>query len=89
MASFRNRPPGPDPEAEGNPHTVVEKPGKDGQYTSYNEDGTYKQYRGSGKDHGPIKKPNVKETQVNPLPDGTCRTGNPTVRYPTAEEIPN
>ncbi len=57
----RSSTPGPDPKAEGRPHTIIEKPGSQGQYTTYNEDGTFKQYRGSGKSHGNIPRPNVKE----------------------------
>ncbi len=84
----RNKPPEPDLNAEG-PHTIIERPGKDGQYTTHNGDGTYKQYRGSGKAHGPIPRPNVKENQLNTNrqtgktypSDGEVRPANP-------EEIP-
>lgn len=44
----RNSPPSPDPRAEGSPHFIIEKPGKEGQYTTYNGNGTWKQYRGNG-----------------------------------------
>ena len=46
----RNAPPGPDARAEGNPHSRIEREGADGQYTTHNGDGTFKQYRGSGED---------------------------------------
>lgn len=47
----------------------------------------WKQYRGSGKPHGPIPRPNVKENKNNPSPSGP-RPGNPNVREPRADEIP-
>ncbi len=37
--------------------------------TYYNADGTWRQYRGSGKPHGKTERPNVKETYLSP--DGT------------------
>ncbi len=54
----------PNPNAEGSPHTVIEAPGPGGKYTTFNGDGTFKQYRGSGKDHGGIPRPNVKENGI-------------------------
>lgn len=83
----RNCPPPPDTEAEGNPHTIIEKPGQDGQYTTHNGDGTLKQYRGSGKSHGNIPRPNIKENEINNSPDGP-RPGKLRVREPTPDEIP-
>jgi len=77
----------PDPLAEGNPHTTIEESGPDGGYTTFNEDGTVKQYRGSGKPHGNIPRPNVKENYINESPSGP-RPGKPQVREPRAEEIP-
>ncbi|MES2198603.1 MAG: RHS repeat-associated core domain-containing protein [Chlamydiota bacterium] len=78
---------GPDFRAEGNPHTIIERPGPDGQYTTHNEDGTFKQYRGSGKPHGDIPRPNIKENKINPSPSGP-RPGNPDVRPPRVDEVP-
>lgn len=83
----RSSPPGPNPKAEGTPHTIIEIPGPAGQYTTHNGDGTWKQYRGSGKPHGPIPRPNVKENKNNPSPTGP-RPGNPNVREPRPDEIP-
>lgn len=83
----RNKPPPPDPKAQGRPHTIIEKPGKNGQYTTHNGDGTYKQYRGSGKDHGPIPRPNVKENKLNHSPKGPI-PGKPEVRPARPDEIP-
>ncbi len=77
----------PNPEAEGLPHTVIEEPGLEGKYTTSNPDGTVKQYRGSGKPHGIVPRPNVKETKINPSPTGP-KPGNPTVRPAKPEEIP-
>ncbi len=83
----RSSPPGPNPKAEGTPHTIIEIPGPAGQYTTHNGDGTWKQYRGSGKPHGPIPRPNVKENKNNPSPSGPT-PGNPNVREPRPDEIP-
>lgn len=86
----RNKPPEPDPKAEGRPHTVIEKPGRDGQYTTHYGDGTYKQYRGSGKDHGPNPRPNIKENELNINPKtGKGYPGSGEVRPVKPEEIPN
>ncbi len=56
----RNKPPGPHPDAAGKPHKIIEKPGRDGQYTVHWGDGSGFQYRGSGKPHGNTPRPNVK-----------------------------
>jgi filamentous hemagglutinin len=58
-----------------------------GQYTTHNGDGTFKQYRGSGKPHGGIPRPNVKENTINNSPNGPI-PGSPTVRPAQPEEIP-
>lgn len=84
----RNSPPPTDPEAEGTPHTIIEKPGQTGQYTTHNGDGTYKQYQGEGKPHGNIPRPNIKENKCDPSPNGP-KIGGPEVRTPRPEEIPN
>lgn len=84
----RNKPPEPLPEAEGRPHSIIEKPGKDGQYTTHNGDGTWKQYRGSGQEHGGIPRPNVKEAGKNVTPDGREIIDKGRVRPPSADEIP-
>jgi RHS repeat-associated protein len=77
------------PEAEGRPHSIIEKPGADGQYTTHNGDGTFKQYRGSGQDHGGIERPNVKENNLNTNPNtGEQFPGKSTVRPPNPDEIP-
>ncbi|MDP1607689.1 MAG: polymorphic toxin type 24 domain-containing protein [Chlamydiales bacterium] len=83
----RSSPPSPNPQAEGAPHTTIEIAGPADQYTTYNGDGTWKQYRGSGKPHGSIPRPNVKENKNNPSPSGP-RPGNPSVREPKPDEIP-
>ena len=84
----RNKPPAPDPDANG-PHSTIERSGPDGQYTTHNGDGTWKQYRGSGQDHGGIPRPNVKETTLNTRPsDGAQIPSKPTVRPPRVEETP-
>ncbi|WP_068470539.1 polymorphic toxin type 24 domain-containing protein [Candidatus Protochlamydia phocaeensis] len=66
----RNTHADPDPKAEGTPHTVIEQSGFEGKYTTFNDDGTFKQYRGSGKSHGNVPRPNVKENQINETPNG-------------------
>ena len=83
----RSSHPDPDPLAEGNPHTIIQIPGASGSYTTHNGDGTFKQYRGSGKPHGDIPRPNVKENTNNPSPSGP-RPGKPEFRKPRADEIP-
>ncbi|OXI19658.1 hypothetical protein CFB35_18915 [Burkholderia sp. AU16482] len=52
------------------------------------KDGTWKQYRGSGQDHGNIARPNVKETGINNAPDGSQFIGKPKVREPRSDEFP-
>jgi RHS repeat-associated protein len=84
----RNKPPEPLKEAEGRPHSIIEKPGKGGQYTTHNGDGTWKQYRGSGQDHGGIPRPNVKEAGKNVTPDGHEFIDKGHVRPPRSDEIP-
>lgn len=68
-------------------YPIIEIPGPSGQYTTHNGDGTWKQYRGSGKPHGSIPRPNVKENQNNPSPSGP-KPGNSKVREPRVDEIP-
>jgi RHS repeat-associated protein len=84
----RNKPPSPLRKAEGRPHSIIEKSGKDGQYTTHNGDGTWKQYRGSGQDHGGIPRPNVKEAGKNVTPDRRTFVDKGRVRPPTPNEIP-
>lgn len=65
---------------------IIEKPGKNGQYTTFNEDGTFKQYRGSGKPHGGIERPNIKENKIDPRsPKGL--PSKATVRKPIPDEL--
>ncbi len=84
----RNKPPEAMEEAEGLPHSIIEKPGQNGQYTTHNGDGTWKQYRGSGQEHGDIPRPNVKEAGWNFTPDGQGFIDKGRVRPPFPEEIP-
>ena len=85
----RNKPPSPDPAAHGRPHSIIERPGRDGQYTTFFCDGSWKQYRGSGQDHGGIPRPNVKEPTYNINPKTGERFQNGTnVRPPTHDEFP-
>ena len=84
----RNKPPEPLPEAEGRPHSIIERPGRDGQYTTHNGDGTWKQYRGSGQDHGGIPRPNVKEAGKHTTPDGREIIDKGRVRPARPDEIP-
>ena len=83
----RSSRPDADPRAEGNPHTIIERPGTEGQYTTHNGDGTFKQYRGSGKPHGDTPRPNIKENKLDNSPKGPV-PGRPTVRPAKPEEIP-
>ncbi|MGY3803744.1 polymorphic toxin-type HINT domain-containing protein [Pigmentibacter ruber] len=85
----RNAPPSPASEANGAPHTIIEKPGAQGQYTTHFGDGTWKQYRGSGKDHGNVPRPNVKESVVNiDEKTGKIFMNKPVVRPAELNEIP-
>jgi RHS repeat-associated protein len=84
----RNMPPSPLKEANGRPHSIIERPGKDGQYTTHYGDGTWKQYRGSGQDHGGIPRPNVKEAGKNVTPDGREFVDKGRVRPARPDEIP-
>jgi RHS repeat-associated protein len=77
----------PDAAAEGSSHTVIEQTGPNGKYTTFNPDGTVKQFRGSGKSHGGIPRPNIKENTINESPKGPL-PGRPTVRPALPEEIP-
>lgn len=87
FSKSRSSRPNPDPRAGGSEHSILEKPGYYGQYTTHNGDGTFKQYRGSGKEHGEIERPNVKENKLNNSPKGPM-PGKPEVRKPKAEEFP-
>lgn len=46
-------------------------------------------YRGSGKPHGDITRPNIKETTIDRTPDGREFVSKPKVRKPEPEEYPN
>ena len=84
----RNKPPEALTEAEGRPHSIIERPGRDGQYTTHYGDGTWKQYRGSGGGHGQLPRPNVKEAGKNIAPDGREFIDRGRVRPPRQAEIP-
>ena len=47
-----------------------------------------KQYRGEGKPHGLIERPNIKEIPLNMVPDGAFQIGNPSFRRRYSQEIP-
>ncbi|MCO7503019.1 polymorphic toxin type 24 domain-containing protein [Pseudomonas sp. VE 267-6A] len=74
--------------AEGRPHSIIERPGVDGQYTTHYGDGTWKEHRGSGKDHGNIARPNIKEATKNTRPDGRVFIDKGRVRHPVPDEYP-
>jgi len=73
---------------KGAPHSIIERPGRDGQYTTHQGDGTHKQYRGSGKDHGGMPRPNVKESVKVKTPDGEELIDRGRIRPPKPNEIP-
>jgi RHS repeat-associated protein len=87
----RSKRPDPLPEAEGRPHSI---PDKDGGYTTHGprdpktgNPESEKQYRPTGKSHGDVPRPNVKERLPNTRPDGARVPGKPVVRPPTPDEI--
>lgn len=84
----RSKPPPPLPEADGAPHSI---PDGKGGYTTYptGKATEGKQYRPSGKAHGEIPRPNVKEWKPNVAPDGTEHKGKGEVRPPEADEVPS
>ncbi|KPY31336.1 Uncharacterized protein ALO52_00985 [Pseudomonas syringae pv. primulae] len=84
----RNKPPPPLDEAEGRSHTIVERPGREGQYTTHYENGTFKQYRGSGKPHGKYARPNIKFNEYEERYNGVFGVSGTDVRYPRSDEIP-
>lgn len=71
----RSAPPGPLPEAKGSDHTIL---APDGGYTTW-EGERYKQVRPTGKEHGSVPRPNVKEPTINVSPDGKVHINKPTV----------
>ena len=84
----RSKPPAPLPEAGGRPHSI---PDGNGGYTTYpsGKSTEGKQYRPTGKSHGDIPRPNVKEWKPNVAPDGTEYPGKGEVRPPEPREIPS
>lgn len=85
----RNKPPAPSPQAGGRPHSFIERSGPKGKYTTHNGDGTFKQFRGSGKSRGDIPRPNVKENVINRSPDGREFLGKGRVRPVRPGETPS
>ena len=83
----RNTPSSVDPKAEGNPHTVIERPGPKGQYTTHGGEKSPSQYRGSGKPHGGVPRPNVKEYTQHTSPNGKTSYTH-SVRPARPDEIP-
>nr|WP_236176525.1 polymorphic toxin type 24 domain-containing protein [Pseudomonas qingdaonensis] len=47
-----------------------------------------REYRGSGKDHGNIARPNIKEATKNTRPDGRVFIDKGRVRHPVPDEYP-
>ncbi|MFK4502883.1 hypothetical protein ABIF86_007174 [Bradyrhizobium japonicum] len=78
----RNKPQDPLPEAKGGDHSILE-PG--GGYTTWEGD-KFKQFRPSGRPHGSIPRPNIKETVENLSPSGKQFYGD-RVRAPRPDEI--
>ncbi len=84
----RSKPPPPLPEADGAPHSI---PDGKGGYTTYptGKETEGKQYRPTGKPHGEIPRPNVKEWEPNISPDGKEYPGKSNVRPPQPHEVPS
>lgn len=77
----RSKAPSPLPEAKGSDHSILQP---DGGYTTW-EGNRSKQFRPSGKPHGDIPRPNVKEHTEHVGPGG--KSLRPEVRSPRADEI--
>jgi filamentous hemagglutinin len=93
LIESRSRAPGPDPDAEGRPHSV---PDDKGGYTTHGPQDpitgkpeSEKQFRPTGEPHGDVPRPNVKDRPANTRPDGAKVPGKPEVRPPTPDEIRN
>lgn len=87
----RSKPSGPDPKAKGSPHTKYKtKKGKVTEYTTYGNGGVFrKQFRGEGKPHGDVPRPNVKtKNQYNRNPKTRNKYPKEIVRKPYSKEYP-
>ncbi|WP_242311941.1 DNRLRE domain-containing protein [Bacillus cereus group sp. BfR-BA-01331] len=87
----RSRASGPDPKAKGSPHTRYKtKNGKVTDYVTYGNGGVVrKQFRGEGKPHGKVSRPNVKsENQYNRDPITKKKHPKQVVRKPYKKEYP-
>ena len=86
----RSRPPPPMEEAQGRAHSRIQEPGPSGRYTTYDEGGNpVLQYRGSGKPHGGIPRPNVKIYRGPVGPRGPVQPRAPVFRPAYPEEGPS
>ncbi|QKX03575.1 hypothetical protein HN014_01145 [Aquimarina sp. TRL1] len=93
-SSSSNRPSRNKPKQEGKPNSSeIQARDSDGnvtKYSTYDENGKLvKEYRGTGKDHGDIPRPNVKEPSynINPKTGEKFQNGYK-VRKATSNEIP-
>ncbi|MDK7403080.1 polymorphic toxin type 24 domain-containing protein, partial [Bacillus pacificus] len=87
----RSKPSGPDPKAKGSPHTRYKtKNGKVTEYATYGQGGVLrKQFRGEGKPHGDVPRPNVKtKNQYNRNPITKKKYPKEKVRKPFKKEYP-
>ncbi len=87
----RSKPSGPDPKAKGSPHTRYKtKNGKVTEYATYGKGGVLrKQFRGEGKPHGDVPRPNVKtKNQYNRNPITKKKYPKEKVRKPFKKEYP-
>ncbi|MGU3372269.1 DNRLRE domain-containing protein [Bacillus mycoides] len=87
----RSKPSGPDPKAKGGPHTRYKtKNGKVTEYATYGKGGVLrKQFRGEGKPHGDVPRPNVKtKNQYNRNPITKKKYPKEKVRKPFKKEYP-
>lgn len=87
----RSKPSGGDPAAHGRPHTRYKrKNGRVSEYTTYGNGGVVrKQFRGEGKAHGNVSRPNVKsQNYYNRNPKNKKRYKKTRVRKPYRKEYP-
>ncbi len=90
FVSARSKPSGPDPKAKGAHTRYKTKNGRVSEYTTYDKGGKVrKQFRGEGKPHGNVTRPNVKtKNQYRRNPETRKKYPKEIVRKPYRKEYP-